>query len=188
MRYGDEDRESENVEDRRSERGPMFRFPRGFPGGGAEGTRIQIPIGGGGVSLTTLIVIGVIMLVPRHQSARAVERGAVPAGSADAAADRGAEVARPAGHPRPRYSRAARRHRGAHRGRHEALRLAGSRRHRGRLDAGVHRLRPPLFRAGDGAVLRRHAHRLRHRHGADGAVLLSARPQGLHRPVVLRHD
>jgi hypothetical protein len=61
MRYGDEDRESENVEDRRSERGPMFRFPRGFPGGGADGTRIQIPIGGGGVSLTTLIVIGVIM-------------------------------------------------------------------------------------------------------------------------------
>ncbi len=63
MRYGDEDRESENVEDRRSERGPMFRFPRGFPGGGGggDGTRIQIPIGGGGVSLTTLIVIGVIM-------------------------------------------------------------------------------------------------------------------------------
>ena len=61
MRYGDEDRESENVEDRRSERGPMFRFPRGFPGGGADGTRIQIPIGGGGVSLTTLIIIGVIM-------------------------------------------------------------------------------------------------------------------------------
>ena len=61
MRYGDEDRESENVEDRRSERGPMFRFPRGFPGGGADGTRIQIPIGGGGVSLTTLVIIGVIM-------------------------------------------------------------------------------------------------------------------------------
>ncbi len=62
MRYGDEDRESDNVEDRRSERGPMFRFPRGFPGGGGGGgTRIQIPIGGGGVSLTTLIVIGVIM-------------------------------------------------------------------------------------------------------------------------------
>jgi hypothetical protein len=61
MRYGDEDRESQNVEDRRSERGPKFRFPRGFPGGGAEGTRIQVPIGGGGVSLTTLIVIGVIM-------------------------------------------------------------------------------------------------------------------------------
>jgi uncharacterized protein len=61
MRYGDEDRESNNVEDRRSERGPMFRFPRGFPGG-AEGTRIQIPVGGGGISLTTLVIIGVIML------------------------------------------------------------------------------------------------------------------------------
>ncbi len=39
----------------------MFRFPRGFPGGG-EGTRIQIPVGGGGISLTTLVIIGVIML------------------------------------------------------------------------------------------------------------------------------
>lgn len=62
MRYGDDDRESNNVEDRRSERGPMFRFPRGFPGGGTEGTRIQIPVGGGGISLTTLVIIGVIML------------------------------------------------------------------------------------------------------------------------------
>lgn len=58
MRYGDEDRESNNVEDRRSERGPMFRFPRG----GSDGTRIQIPIGGGGISLGTLVIIGVIML------------------------------------------------------------------------------------------------------------------------------
>jgi uncharacterized protein len=59
MRYGDEDRESENVEDRRGQGGgPMFRFP----GGGAGGTRIQIPVGGGGISLTTLVIIGVIML------------------------------------------------------------------------------------------------------------------------------
>jgi predicted metalloprotease len=60
MRYGDEDRESENVEDRRGQRGPSFRFPgRGIPGGG-EGTRIQIPLTGG--SLTTLLIIGAIML------------------------------------------------------------------------------------------------------------------------------
>ena len=59
MRYGDEDRESNNVEDRRGQRGP-FGFP-GFPGGGG-GTRIQIPIGGGGISLSTLVIIGVIML------------------------------------------------------------------------------------------------------------------------------
>src|SRR5262245_33020245 len=57
MRYGDEDRESENIEDRRGKGGPMFRFP-----GSGEGTRIQIPVGGGGVSLTTLVIIGVIML------------------------------------------------------------------------------------------------------------------------------
>lgn len=59
MRYGDEDRESNNVEDRRGQRG-SFGFP-GFPGGGG-GTRIQIPIGGGGISLSTLVIIGVIML------------------------------------------------------------------------------------------------------------------------------
>jgi predicted metalloprotease len=55
MRYGDDDRESQNVEDRRSERGPMFRFP-----GGGGGQRIQIPLSGGG--LTTLLIIGAIML------------------------------------------------------------------------------------------------------------------------------
>jgi len=60
MRYGDEDRESDNVEDRRGQGGPAFRFP-GFPGG-AEGTRIQIPIGGGGISLSTLLIIGVVLL------------------------------------------------------------------------------------------------------------------------------
>lgn len=57
MRYGDDDRESNNVEDRRSERGPMFRFP-----GGGQGRTVQIPIGGGGISLGTLVIIGVIML------------------------------------------------------------------------------------------------------------------------------
>ncbi|MFA5900697.1 MAG: neutral zinc metallopeptidase [Hyphomicrobium sp.] len=59
MRYGDEDRESGNVEDRRGQRGPAFRFP----GGGAGGTRIQIPIGGGGISISTLLIIGVVMLL-----------------------------------------------------------------------------------------------------------------------------
>lgn len=53
MRYGDDDRESNNVEDRRGEGGGGM----GFPGGG-----IQIPIGGGGFSLTTLLILGAIML------------------------------------------------------------------------------------------------------------------------------
>src|SRR6185437_13524753 len=54
MRYGEEDRESENVEDRRGEggRGGMF------PGGG-----FPIPIGGGGLSITSLLVIGAICLM-----------------------------------------------------------------------------------------------------------------------------
>jgi len=55
MRYGDQDRESSNVEDRRDEGGGGFSFPGG--GGG-----IQIPIGGGGFSLTSLLIIGAIML------------------------------------------------------------------------------------------------------------------------------
>ena len=53
MRYGDEDRESKNVEDRRGE-GGGGGF--GLPGG------IQIPIGGGGMSITTLLILGAIML------------------------------------------------------------------------------------------------------------------------------
>lgn len=51
MRYGDEDRQSSNVEDRRDE------------GGMGGGRRIRIPIGGGGgMSLTTLLIIGAVML------------------------------------------------------------------------------------------------------------------------------
>jgi predicted metalloprotease len=53
MRYGEDDRESTNVEDRRGEGGGMFR------GGGG----IPIPIGGGGLSITSLLVIGAICLM-----------------------------------------------------------------------------------------------------------------------------
>jgi predicted metalloprotease len=57
MRYDEQDRESTNVEDRRGERGGF-----GFPGG--RGGGIQIPIGGkGGFSLTTLLILGAIMLL-----------------------------------------------------------------------------------------------------------------------------
>ena len=55
MRYDEQDRESRNVEDRRG-RGGGGGFP--FPGGRG----IQIPIGGGGFSLTTLLILGAIML------------------------------------------------------------------------------------------------------------------------------
>ena len=54
MRYGDDDRESQNVEDRRSS--------GGF--GGGRGMRIPIQIGGpGGMSLTSLLVVGAICLM-----------------------------------------------------------------------------------------------------------------------------
>src|SRR5258706_16217593 len=60
MRYDETDRESDNIEDRRGQ-GGGFRFP--FPGGGQ---RVQIPMPGGrggGISLTTLLIIGGLMLV-----------------------------------------------------------------------------------------------------------------------------
>ena len=63
MRYDDKDRESSNVEDRRGESGG-FRFPRGGAAGGGGRIGIPFPIGrGGGMSLTTLLIIGGIMLM-----------------------------------------------------------------------------------------------------------------------------
>jgi uncharacterized protein len=54
MRYDQNDRESNNVEDRRGQDGGGgFQFP----GGG-----IQIPIGGGGMSITTLLILGALLL------------------------------------------------------------------------------------------------------------------------------
>jgi len=56
MRYDQNDRESSNVEDRRGQDGGGgFQFP----GGG-----LQIPLGGrGGFSMTTLLIIGAVMLL-----------------------------------------------------------------------------------------------------------------------------
>lgn len=59
MRYDDQDRRSSNVEDRRGQKGGGFGFP--FPGRGGRGVRI--PVGGrGGFSLTTLLILGAVML------------------------------------------------------------------------------------------------------------------------------
>ena len=55
MRYGEGDRESENVEDRRGGGGGMF--PRGGGGG------MRIPLGGGGFGFGTIILIGVVCLM-----------------------------------------------------------------------------------------------------------------------------
>jgi uncharacterized protein len=54
MRYDEQDRQSDRFEDRRG-RGGMF------PGG--RGMGIPIPIGGGGMSITTLLIIGAICLM-----------------------------------------------------------------------------------------------------------------------------
>ena len=53
MRYGEGDRQSENVEDRRGDGGGGM-----FPGGG-----MPIRIGGGGLSLGSLILIGIVCLL-----------------------------------------------------------------------------------------------------------------------------
>ena len=58
MRYDDQDRESSNVEDRRGQGGG------GMFGGGGGGGGFQIPTGGrGGFSLTTMLIIGGLMLL-----------------------------------------------------------------------------------------------------------------------------
>lgn len=60
MRYDEQDRRSRNVEDRRSQGGRGFRFPGGL---GGRGRGVRIPVGGrGGFSITTLLIIGAIML------------------------------------------------------------------------------------------------------------------------------
>ena len=60
MRYSDDDRESSNIEDRRGQRGPMFRFPSGM----GRGRGVRIPVGGkGGVSLGTILIIGIVLMV-----------------------------------------------------------------------------------------------------------------------------
>ncbi len=59
MRYDEQDRESQNVEDRRGQGGGMF-------GGGRGGMQIPIPMGSGGrggFSLTTMLIIGAVMLL-----------------------------------------------------------------------------------------------------------------------------
>ena len=60
MRYDDQDRESQNVEDRRGQGGGGSIF-----GGSGGGIQIPIPMGGGGrggFSLTTMLIIGALML------------------------------------------------------------------------------------------------------------------------------
>src|SRR5262245_25449881 len=53
MRYDEQDRQSDSFEDRRGQGGM-------FPG---RGMGIPIPIGGGGMSITTLLIIGAICLM-----------------------------------------------------------------------------------------------------------------------------
>jgi predicted metalloprotease len=67
MRYDERDRESTNVDDRRGQRGP----------GGGFG--IPLPIGGGGMSFTTMLIIGALMLL-FGMNPLDLLRGATPGG------------------------------------------------------------------------------------------------------------
>ena len=58
----------------------------------------------------------------------------------------------------------------------------------GILDGRLRRLRDHLPGGRHGVLQRVHPHRLRHRFGRNGTVLLSARPDGLHRPLVLERS
>ena len=121
MRYGEGDRESENVEDRRGEGGG--RFPRG---GG-----IPIPIGGGGLSISSL----------RRHRRHLPDAGHQPAGAAEQRRRHPQDAGHSAPQPRPALAvRGARRAAGADsaRGRRDdALRAPRAGRHRGRVGARV---------------------------------------------------
>src|SRR4030095_1447650 len=69
MRYGDDDRQSQNVEDRRSS--------GGF---GGDGMRIPIQLGPGGMSLTSLLVIGAICLMLGINPLELLSGGGIPIG------------------------------------------------------------------------------------------------------------
>ena len=76
MRYDENDRESKNVEDRRSEGGR--RGPFGGGGGGMGG----FPMGGrrGGMSITTLLIVGAIMLLFGINPMELLQGGGFPGG------------------------------------------------------------------------------------------------------------
>lgn len=84
MRYDENDRESQNVEDMRGRRRGGFGFPggMGFPGAG-RGRPIRIPVGRGGFSLTTLLIIGAIMLLLGINPLDLLRGGGSPSGAPD---------------------------------------------------------------------------------------------------------
>jgi hypothetical protein len=103
-------------------------------------------------------------LLPRHQPADRAQH-------AEWRRHAGHRAKRPAGQPT------------AGRRRDRPLRLAGTGLDRGHLAPGLSRQRQAVPGTQAGALLRRHADRLRHRPVGDGAVLLPGRPEGLHRPA-----
>ena len=171
MRWRGE-RESENVEDRRDEGGAGgFNFPGGvsFPSGGGSG--------GGGIGIIgILIILGLMWFFGVDPTV--LMQGGGPGG------DQGnfPDIHLPQSQPGPGHLRRSRaRHAGAaarasqdhQRRRPQAVRRRGARRHRGRLARHLPPVRREIQRPEARAVFRRGSLGLRHRHGSDGAVLLS---------------
>jgi uncharacterized protein len=71
MRYGEDDRESDNVEDRRGESGSSFPAGRG-------GLPFPIPLGGGGMSIASLLIVGAICLMLGINPLTLLSTGDVP--------------------------------------------------------------------------------------------------------------
>ena len=186
MRWRGE-RESENVEDRRGEGGGGFGFPLAGRRGHAlsrrrrcERRRHRHYRHSDHSRLDVLLR----RRPERHHAGRPAWRrcSGLPRHPAAAIAPRddqlsGSQAAAGSGHPAP-----AKRERG----RPQAIRRRGARRDRGCLAQSVRPLRRALLRSDARAVLRRRSLGLRHRHGADGAVLLSDGREGLYRPLLLR--
>ena len=138
---------------------------RGSGGGGFGG----LPIGGRSVGLGTVavaVIAGWIFGINPAHAPRIDERRRAGAAGA-AAAGPGAQAAR----QRPR----------------SGFRLDRAAQHRGGLGRHLSPERPHLHADPTGPLPRRDRYGLRHGPVGHGAVLLPGRPEGLHRPRLLRH-
>ena len=180
MRWRGE-RESENVEDRRGEGGGGFGFP--MPGGGG----MRFPGGGGarggGIGiLGILIILGLMFFF--GVDPRVIMQGGPPGGDEQGFPDIRLPQQRPdtTNFPVPRQPQ------GPDIQHPRSASEDDLRQFVGVVLAeteDVWRNLFELFRSEARAVLRRRSFRLRHRHGADGPVLLSDGREGLYRPFLL---
>ena len=155
--------ESQNVEDRRGEGG-------GGGGGGGGG----FPVGAGGLSIGTILVLGLDRIRDRHRPEHADRHGR--------------PVLAPAAAQSNRRSRAARRT-GIAEGRSRADSSPASSPDRSDLEGHLRQAATAPIARRSWSSIAADSRQLRwQRHGGDGAVLLPGRQEDLSRHLVLRHD